>query len=166
MFWENKHGNDSLPQKADYDINEHLIVGKQKKWKKIIEWFFTILGWLIMFSYISYVIYGNLAIKNGWRLFEFTVYNRAMLEEVNRYYVILMMVLVVGFVIFLFWKKYNRYKYGKLHRREFSPNVSKAELMERFQLDEKTIESFQNDKIITLEHNIIPENLGRGNKNA
>lgn len=166
MFWENKHGNDSLPQKADYDINEHLIVGKQKKWKKIIEWFFTILGWLIMFSYISYVIYGNLAIKNGWKLFEFTIYNRAMLEEVNRYYVILMMVLVVGFVIFIFWKKYNRYKFGKLHRREFSPNVSKAELMERFQLDEKTIESFQNDKIITLEHNIIPEDLGRGNKTA
>ena len=49
MFNQN-NGNDSLPQKAYYDINEHLIVGKQKKWKKVIEWFFTILGWLIMFS--------------------------------------------------------------------------------------------------------------------
>ncbi len=162
MFTQNKHGNDSLPQKADYDINEHLIVGKQKKWKKVIEWILTIIGWLIMFSYISYVIYGNLALKNGWKLFEFTIYNRAMLEEVNLYYIILLVVLLVAFVIFLIWKGYNRYKFGKLHRRDFSPGVSKEELMRRFELDEKTIEHFQNDKIITLEHNIIPEDLGRG----
>ena len=161
MFNQN-NGNDSLPQKAYYDINEHLIVGKQKKWKKVIEWFFTILGWLIMFSYISYVIYGNMAVKHGWKIFEFTIYNRAMLEEVNKYYVILFVVLMAGFVVFTLWKIYNRHKFGKYHRREFRPKVSKEELMERFQLDAETIERFQNDKIITLERNIIPEELGRG----
>ena len=39
--------NGSLPQKVDYDLDKHLIVGKQKKWKKVIEWIITIIGWMI-----------------------------------------------------------------------------------------------------------------------
>ena len=57
-----------LNQEVEYEIEDHLIYGKQKTWKKIIEWILTILGWVVILSYISYLIYGSLAIKFDWYL--------------------------------------------------------------------------------------------------
>ena len=77
------------------DLKEHLILGKQKTWKKILEWIFTILAWLIILTYVGYIIYGNLAIKFGWSLPEFLFLNREMIKEVNHYYFIIFIVFLV-----------------------------------------------------------------------
>lgn len=164
MQWFKDRDNGSLPQEAEYDIDDHLILGRQKKWKRVIEWILTILGWIIMFSYVGYVVYGNLALEMGWYLPEGWLYNRYMLQEVDRYYYILLLVLLAGFVLFIIWKNYNKRKYGSLHRRDFRSEVSKEELMEKFEVDAEMLESLQNDRVITLEKNIIPEALGVGRR--
>ena len=90
--------NESLPQKVDYDLDSHLILGRQKKWKKIIEWIITIIGWLVMLMYVSYVIYGNIALRNGWEVPNVGVFSREMLLEVDKYYIILFVLLLLSLI--------------------------------------------------------------------
>ena len=149
-----------MREKPSYDINSHLIVGKQKTWKKIIEWILTIVAWLIMLTYIGYIIYGSIAIKRGWPLPEGRILNRMMLGEARKYYTIVLLALLVGFAIFIIWKNYNKHRFGSLKRRTFRPPVSKEELVEKFDLDSEMIDRLQNDRVITLEKNIIPEKMG------
>ena len=144
------------------DLKEHLILGKQKTWKKILEWFFTILGWLIILTYVGYIIYGNLAIKHGWSLPEFLFLNREMIEEVNNYYVIIFIVFLVGLLIFFAWKTYNKHRFGGLRRRKFRPAVTNEELQEKFNVDSELLYHLQHDRVIILEENIIPEKMGMG----
>jgi poly-beta-1,6-N-acetyl-D-glucosamine biosynthesis protein PgaD len=163
MFFNNKD-NGSLPQKVEYDLDSHLIVGRQKKWKKIIEWIITIIGWMIMLMYVSYVIYGNIALKNGWEIPNIGVFSKEMILEVNRYYIILFITLLVCLVIFILWKNYNKKKYGSYHRREFRPSVSTGEIADKFGLTKEQVKDMQSNKITVLEHNIIPEDMGIGTK--
>ena len=44
-----------LPQKAEYNIEEHLVYGKQKTWKKVIEWIITIFAWVVLATYVAYL---------------------------------------------------------------------------------------------------------------
>ncbi|MCR5104131.1 MAG: poly-beta-1,6-N-acetyl-D-glucosamine biosynthesis protein PgaD [Eubacterium sp.] len=156
--------NGSLSQKVDYDLDEHLIVGRQKKWKKIIEWIITIIGWIVMLTYVLYVIYGNLAIKNNWIIPNLGIFNKEMIQEVNRYYYILFIVLLVSFIVFIIWKNYNKRKYGSFHRREFRPSVKAEEIALKFEMTKAQVIEMQSNKITVLEKNIIPENIGIGNK--
>ncbi|MBO4591203.1 MAG: poly-beta-1,6-N-acetyl-D-glucosamine biosynthesis protein PgaD [Eubacterium sp.] len=156
--------NESLPQKVDYDLDSHLILGRQKKWKKIIEWIITIIGWLVMLMYVSYVIYGNIALRNGWEVPNVGVFSREMLLEVDKYYIILFVLLLLSLIGFMLWKKYNRDRFGSYRRREFRPDVGTAEIAEKFGLSEEQVKQMQSDRITVLEHNIIPEELGMGKK--
>ena len=74
---------DPLEQHVDYELEEHFINGKQKKWKKVIEWILTMAGWFLLLSYIGYLIYGSCAIKFNWYLPEFKVYTRQMILAVQ-----------------------------------------------------------------------------------
>ena len=96
-----------LKQKSEYDLHEHFIDGKQKKWKKVIEWILTIVGWFVLISYIGYFIYGSIAIKAGWYLPEFKVYTREMVLEVQRYFYILLIATLVIALLIMIWKNYN-----------------------------------------------------------
>ena len=151
-----------LPQKIDYDLEEHLIYGHQKGWKKVIEWILTIAGWFLLLTYVAYLIYGSLAIKNGWYLPEFSVYNREMVLMIQKYFYILFIAFLVFCVLLIFWKNYNLKKYGKLHRRKFRPGVTNEELAELFEIDMETVNKMQNERVIVLEKNIVPEGLGMG----
>lgn len=148
------------------ELKEHLILGKQKTWKKILEWFFTILGWLIILTFVGYVIYGNLAIRFGWALPEFLFLNREMLEEVDGYYVIILIVFLVGLLLFFVWKSYNKRRFGSLRRRKFRPDVTNEELQEKFGIDDELLYHLQHDRVIILEENIIPEKMGMGQTDA
>ena len=154
-----------LPQKVEYDLEEHFIYGKQKGWKKVIEWIFTICAWALLLSYVIYLIYGVLAVENGWYLPVFTIYNREMIMEIRKYFFFLFIVLLVVIVLLIFWKNYNLRRFGKLHRRRFRPPVENKELADLFELDESVVEKMQNDRYILLESNIVPEDLGIAGKN-
>jgi len=153
-----------LNQEVEYEIEDHLIYGKQKTWKKIIEWILTILGWVVILSYISYLIYGSLAIKFDWYLFEFLFFTREMVSVIQEYFFVLLITLLIAIILLIFWKNYNYHKFGKLHRRTFQPSVSNEELSEMFELDIHTIEQMQNERYFVLEQNIIPKDMGMGGK--
>lgn len=163
MFFDNKD-NGSLPQKVEYDLDAHLIVGRQKKWKKVIEWIITIIGWMIMLMYVLYVVYGNLALRNGWAIPDIGVFRQEMILEVDRYYYILFVILLVSLVVFIMWKNYNKKKFGSYHRREFRPSVKTEEIADKFGLTKNQVREMQSNRITVLEKNIIPENLGIGQK--
>lgn len=151
-----------LPQKAEYDIGDHLIYGNQKKWKKVIEWILTIVAWAILLSYVLYLIYGSLAIKYGWYLPEFTIYTREMVLEIQKYFFILFIALLILTVLLIFWKNYNLRRFGKLHRRKFRPPVDEEELAKLFELDIEYVKDFREQRVVVLETNIVPPELGMG----
>ncbi len=151
-----------LQQEVDYDFEKHLIYNRQKGWKKIIEWIFTILAWCLLASYIIYLIYGSLAIHYNWYLPEFLFFTREMITTVQWYFYILFIAFLIIVIFLIFWKNYNKQKYGKLHRRKFKPAVINEELAEMFELEQSVIEQLQNDRVTVLEQNIIPEHLGMG----
>ena len=153
-----------LKQEVEYDIDDHLIYGKQKGWKKVLEWIFTILMWLVILSYIGYLIYGSLAIKFGWYLFEFLFFTREMVLTIQEYFIVLLIAYLVFIILLIFWKNYNYHKFGKLHRRTFQPEVSNEELSEMFELDKSLIEQMQSERYVVLETNIIPKDMGMGGK--
>lgn len=144
------------------DIKEHLIYGKQRGWKKIAEWCFTIVAWLIILSYIVYLIYGAIAIRFNWYLPEFTIYNRNMVMEIGKYFYYLMIAALVGAIILIVWKNYNLRRFGRLRRRKFRKPVTNAELASMFEIDENMLECIQRSRVVVLEYNIIPEKLGMG----
>ncbi len=151
-----------LNQEVEYDMEEHLIYGKQKPWKKVLEWIFTILMWAVILSYIGYLIYGSLAIKFNWDLFEFLFYTREMVLTIQEYFFVLLIAYLVFIILLIFWKNYNYHKFGKLHRRTFQPEVNNDELSEMFELDKELIEQMQSERYVVLEKNIIPPDMGMG----
>lgn len=153
-----------LEQKVDYNFEEHLIYGRQKKWKKVIEWILTIVCWIIIFTFVGYYIYGNLAIKKGWKLFEIFYLNRRMLAELNRYCYIAFIAFLILVVLLIVWKNYNYHRFGKLHRRQFRPDAHNLELSEMFELDINFVEMMQNERYVLLNTNIIPKDMGVGYK--
>lgn len=154
-----------LPQKADYNLEDHFIYGKQKGWKKVIEWILTIVAWGLLLSYIIYLVYGMLAVKYGWYLPEFTIYNREMIMEIRKYFFILFIATLILIVLLIFWKNYNLRRFGNLHRRKFRPPVEDKELADMFELNIEMVKRMQSDRYILLETNIVPEDLGIGGKN-
>ena len=153
-----------LKQEVEYDIEDHLIYGKQKGWKKVLEWIFTVIMWMVILSYIGYLIYGSLAIKFGWYLFEFLFYTREMVLTIQEYFFVLLIAYLVFIILLIFWKNYNYRKFGKLQRRTFQPEVSNDELSEMFELDKSVIEQMQSERYVVLETNIIPPDMGMGGK--
>lgn len=153
-----------LPQKVEYDLEEHFIYGKQKGWKKVFEWIITILAWTLLLSYVLYLIYGSFAIKYNWYLPEFIIYTREMVLEIQHYFYILYIAMLIFIILFIFWKNYNKQKYGKLHRRQFRPAVTNKELAEIFETDEEFVKEMQTKRHIVLETNIVPKDLGIGYK--
>ncbi len=154
--------SEPLPQKVEYDLDDHLIYGNQKGWKKVIEWIVTVIAWLFILTYIVYLVYGCFAVEYGWYLPEFFFYSRDMIFEIRKYFVILFIAAVIFVVLLLFWKIYNKRRFGRLHRRKFRPDVTNEEIAEQFELDPLLVGKMQSERYIRFDKNIIPEELGMG----
>lgn len=154
-----------LKQKVKYDISDHLITGKQKLWKKVLEWVLTIIGWCILLSFVLYTVYGYIALRHGLYLPQFYVYNTSMLMELKKYLTIIAIAILLATLVLLLWKNYNIKRFGSQNRRTFRPSVSNEELSEFYRLDVNKIEEMQNSRYIELNTNIIAPDLGIGRKN-
>ncbi len=152
-----------LNQKVEYDMEAHLIYGRQKGYKKVIEWLLTFFGWFVLLVYAGYLIYGSLAIRYSWPLPEFLFFTKEMVLLIQQYFFILFIALLIATVLLIIWKNYNYYRFGKMHRRSFRPDVTNEELCETFELDLETVTRLQQERMVVLEENIIPEYLGMGN---
>ena len=103
----------------------------------------------------SHLIYGYIAIRNGWDMFEFLFFQK-------KYFFIYLIAFLLFILLMILWKNYNYQEFGKLHRRTFQPPVGNDELCEMFELDASIIEQMQGERYVLLEKNIIPADLGMG----
>ena len=62
-------------------------------------------------------------------------------------------------VLMIFWKEYNRLRFGRKNRRKFRPDVTVEEIAEIFKTDPETVREIQNKKINVFEKNIVPKEL-------
>lgn len=141
------------------DANEHIIDGEQVLWKKILEIIFTCLAWAVILVYLLYVAYGFICLAIGNAPFTFWIYNVEMLLETKKLLYITFIVLLIEIVVMIFWKEYNRRRYGKLKRRTFKPDASVEQIAEFFDIPEDCLEGMRELNILTLPFNVIGDDF-------
>lgn len=138
-----------------YDSEKHIINGRQKTWKKVIEYILTILGWAYILVYLVYVIYGIIAMEFNLPLLEISLYNREMLMETKHMLFIFFIGSLIITLYLICWRQYNFRRFGKKDRRKFPNDVTDEELAEHFKLDVSEVQKLKNQKVIVFEENVI-----------
>ena len=138
------------------NANDNIIDGKQKWWKKLIEIIFTTAAWMFILIYLFYIVYGFITLGLGYEPFSFFIYNVDMLNETKHLLFVTVIIVLVEIVFMIFWKEYNRRRFGVLRRRTFKPDATVEEVASFFEESVEMIASMQEEKIITLPKNIIP----------
>ena len=136
-----------------------IITGRQKWWKKVIEILITVLAWAVILIYLVYCIYGFIMLGLGRQPFEFAIYTVGMLQETKHMLFIAFVIFLIEVVFMIFWKEYNRIRFGRLNRRRFQPDVTRKEVADYFFMHEEFVQKMQEDTIVTLKKNIIPEDF-------
>lgn len=79
-----------------------------------------------------------------------------MIVESGRLLYITFILLLIETVLMIFWKEYNRRRFGGLTRRKFKPNATIRQTAAFFHMDPDDVLRMQTETIVTLPHNIIP----------
>ena len=82
-----------------------------------------------------------------------------MVRESGHLAFISLIVLLVEIVVLIFWKEYNRIRFAKKDRRSFRPDVIKDEIAYIMRTSPEMVDKMQNERIVVLENNIVPEEL-------
>lgn len=150
---------DDTPEDETDDFGNNIIDGKQVWWKKILEFLLSGLAWAFILIYFFYVIYGFICLAIGKTPFTYWIYTVEMLQETKHMLFITLIILLIEIVIMLFWKEYNRLKYGSLHRRTFKPDASVEQIAEFFEMPVEKLNEMRSQKIIILSQNIIEKDF-------
>lgn len=151
--------DDAIRDDETGDSENHIIDGKQSWWKRILEFLFSGLAWAFILIYFFYVIYGFICLALGKLPFTLWIYTVDMLQETKHMLFITFVILLIEIVVMIFWKEYNRLKYGSLRRRTFRPDVSVEQIAEFFEMPMDKIIEMRSQKIIILPQNIIRKDL-------
>lgn len=138
---------------------DNIIDGKQVLWKKIIEIICTCLAWAFILIYLFYVIYGFICLAAGTTPFTFWIYNVEMLNETKHLLFITMIIVLIEIVFMIFWKEYNRIRFGGLKRRTFKPDATVEQIASFFEMSQEEILHMQKEDIIILPQNIISDDF-------
>lgn len=143
------------------DSNEErdIITGKQKTWKKIIEFIVTCACWLFILVYVFYIIYGSVTLLSGNNPISFWIYNKDVLLSTYKLFKVTGIILLIEILFMIFWKEYNRRKFGSLNRRTFRPDASIEDMVQFFGIDAALIEDMRTSDVYVLKHNIIPDDF-------
>ncbi|MGN0495837.1 MAG: poly-beta-1,6-N-acetyl-D-glucosamine synthase [Lachnospiraceae bacterium] len=141
------------------NIGGNIIDGNQVWWKKVLEALFTCFAWAFILVYVAYVIYGVLCQAMGYTPVSVWIYNADVLQESKHLLYVTFVIVLIEIVVMIFWKEYNRRKYGSLNRRTFKPDASIEQIAEFFDMKKADIRKMQNDKISILPHNIIRDDF-------
>lgn len=150
---------DSKHKELKDSNKDNIIDGKQVWWKKIIEFLASSLAWAFVLIFFFYVIYGFICLAIGKNPFTFWIYDVPMLLETRKLLFITLIILLIEIVVMIFWKEYNRLRFGKLNRRTFMPDVSMEEIAELFEIPCEELEKIQSDKIVTFTENPIKKDF-------
>lgn len=115
-----------------------------KKIRKILQIVTSLIAWYIII----------LALKEYtiiiWKWFKYEI-DTPQIKKIG----IMILIIIMSVLINTTWITYNKKKFGSLNRRKFKEPVSKEELSNYFEIDEKEIEKFQSEKYLELEDTII-----------
>jgi len=142
-----------------FDDKDNIIKNKQTWWKRILEIFVTIFAWAFILVYLVYLIYGSMMVRSGKEPFSFFIYNEAMIRDSWKLLYISFIILLVEIVFMIFWKEYNRLRFGKLNRRKFPADTTVEEIAEIMQTEAEKVRMMQKNKINIFEENIVPSDL-------
>ena len=113
------------------------------------------LSWFMLFILFT----EHSVFPSGRHRFRFFIYNEAMVWDSRHLALIAIIILLVEIVAMIFWKEYNRLRFGRKDRRKFRPDVTVEEIAEIMHTTPENIEQIQKRKVIVFEKNVVPEEL-------
>lgn len=147
------------------DNDKHIeYETKQVWWKRIIEVILTLIGWLYMFVYWAFMMYGIFCDALGYPVKSLFIYDMEMLKTTEHYFYIMGIVIMIELAAIIIWKEYNRNRFGKKRRRTFKPDTNNTEIDECFELAPELSNRLHNHKYVEILQNPIPEGMGQGRK--
>ncbi|MBP5416532.1 MAG: poly-beta-1,6 N-acetyl-D-glucosamine synthase [Clostridiales bacterium] len=166
---ENRKANPQPIQLSDYesgqDEQSHIeYENKQKTWKKVLGVILTLVAWIYMLVYFSYMIYGIICDKMNRPVKEFLFYDLNKIRQTEHFFMILFIAVLIELLVLIIWKEYNRRRFGSLRRRKFAPDITDQEIDSYFHLDPVVSTVFHNEKYIEIEETPVPEGIGQGRK--
>lgn len=152
-------GPDTQKAKDGKSDESYEVRGRQKPWKRVIEAIVTVGAWCYVLSYLGYVIYGIVCVHMGITPISIFLYNAGVITETHRLCFLCLIILLVEILILIFWKEYNRIRFGKLNRRTVMPDATVEDMAVFYDIPEATITAMQENTVTVLEKNIIPEDF-------
>lgn len=137
------------------DLDENIIDGKQKKKFKIIEWIFSVFGWILMLGYLIQIIASLIVWGFSLSNFYDKLFMIGNLENTIKIILATILISLILFIVMYVWGKYNFKRFAHLRRRKFPEDIKPEELAKYFNLSVEEIKKMQNDKKIELEKTII-----------
>ena len=150
---------------TDKNTDKHIESKvKQKKWKWVLEIILTIIAWIYIVIYWTFMIYGIICDKLGRPVKEFWIYTTSTIQQTERYFYILFVAILIEILLLILWKEYNYHRFGKLRRSKFKPQVTEEELDVYFHLNSELAKKLHHDKYIEVFENPIPQGMGQDRK--
>ena len=137
------------------DSDGNIIDGKQKKKFKIIDWIFSVFGWILMLGYLIQIIASLIVWGFSLSNFYDKLFMIGNLENTIKIILATILISLILFIVMYVWGKYNFKRFAHLRRRKFPEDIKPEELAEYFNLSVEEIKKMQNDKKIELEKTII-----------
>ena len=148
-------------QKTDKHIENKV---EQKTWKTLFEIVLTVIAWVYMIVYWTFMLYGIFCDLTNRPVTEFWIYNYSTIHQTEHYFVVLFIAILIETLLLILWKEYNYHRFGRLRRRKFKPDVTQEELDEYFNLNSDLAYKLHNDKYVEVLENPIPQGMGQGRK--
>lgn len=137
-------------------MNNFIIKSKQNPFKKLLTIMVTLVMWIysivVFYFFISAVFNENdkyiSALKEALKMTN---------DDINRFLIIVFLLLVMSFLILFIWRTYNKKRFGELNRRVYPKNTTKEEMLSLNLISEENFNKLQEHGVLIFEENPIKE---------
>lgn len=136
----------------------------QKPIRKILGIVLTVVAWVYIIVYWTFMIVGIIRDQMGLPVYSFWIYNKDTIRQTEEFFWILILGTLVEIAVLILWKEYNKLRFGRKQRRKFKDDVKEIEIDEYFELSEELSDIMHHGKYIVLHENPIPSGIGQGRK--
>lgn len=136
----------------------------QKPIRKILGIVLTVVAWVYIIVYWTFMIVGIIRDQMGLPVYAFWIYNQDTIRQTEEFFWILILGTLVEIAVLILWKEYNKLRFGRKQRRKFKDDVKEIEIDEYFELSEELSDIMHHGKYIVLHENPIPSGIGQGRK--
>lgn len=131
-----------------------IIDGRQKRGKRVVEFFITLSGWFYIALFILQFTLSMILWWSGARYVRRFIFSNGYAGQTIHLFIFTLEFGAVALFITLLWSYYNKFRYGKLRRRKMPTSVSVSELVEEFHVTEEIIENLQKQNWVDVEEEI------------